>query len=117
MRTLLTIPFGIAALLNILSVASDPLQLRSEHIAGYAFLFSAPWAWLLDQIWIPDRHHHWLQMIFGYTIILWIPALLYSTCIWLLFAGIARMKRPSCWNHGKIDLARQQRRTRRMTTL
>jgi len=93
MRTLLTIPFAVAALLNILSVAAIPLRLNSEHIGSRIFLFAAPWSWLLDLLWMPDRHHHRLQMFFGYAILLWVPALLYSTCIWLLFVGFAKMKR------------------------
>jgi hypothetical protein len=92
-RTLLTIPFAVAALLNILSVAAVQLRLNSERIGSHIFLFAAPWSWLLDLFWMPDRHHLRLQMFFGYAILLWVPALLYSMCIWLLFVGFAKMKR------------------------
>jgi len=92
-RTLLTIPFAVAALLNILSLAAVQLRLDSEHIGSHIFLFAAPWSWLLDLFWIPDRHHLRLQVLFGYAILLWIPAMLYSTCIWLLFVGFAKMRR------------------------
>jgi len=92
-RTLLTIPFAVAALLNILLVAADQLRLNSEHIGSRIFLFATPWSWLLDLFWIPDRQHLRLQIFFGYAILLWIPALLYSMCMWLLFVGFVKMKR------------------------
>lgn len=91
-RILLTVPFALAALLNVLSLNADRLHLHREHVAGYAFLFGAPWAWLLDRGWVPDYHHHRMQVLFGYAIILWIPALLYSGCLWLLFRGLAQLR-------------------------
>jgi len=32
--------------------------------------------------------------IFGYAVILWIPAMLYSGCLWLLLAGFAELRHP-----------------------
>ncbi len=58
---------------------------------GIGFLFGTPWAWLLDRGWVPDYHHHSMQLLFGYAIILWIPALLYSGCLWLLLRGLAKL--------------------------
>jgi hypothetical protein len=93
-RVLLMVPFAIAAVLNVLMLNADRLHLHREHIAGYGFLFGAPWAWLLDRGWVhvPDYHHHTMQLLFGYAIILWTPALLYSGCLWLLFLGFARLR-------------------------
>jgi hypothetical protein len=47
-RLLLSLPFLVAAGLTALVGFADRLHLRSEHIAGFAFLFGAPWSWLLD---------------------------------------------------------------------
>jgi hypothetical protein len=90
-RILLTLPFAIAAVLNVLMLNADRLNLRREHVAGFGFLFGTPWAWLLDRGWVPDYHHHGMQLLFGYAIILWIPALLYSGCLWLLLRGLAQL--------------------------
>jgi hypothetical protein len=49
-RILLLLPFLIAAILNLLVVVARPMHWHSEHIAGYAFLFAMPWAWLVDTI-------------------------------------------------------------------
>ena len=56
-RILLTVPFAIAAVLNVLVLSADRLHLHREHVAGLGFLFGAPWAWLLDRGWVPDYHH------------------------------------------------------------
>jgi len=87
-RLLFALPFAIATVLNVLMVAADRLHLYREHIAGYGFLFAAPWAWLLDRGWLPQAHNGWLGAFVGYSIILWIPAALYSGGLWLLIAGI-----------------------------
>jgi hypothetical protein len=86
-RLLLVLPFVIAGVLNVLMVNADRFHLRREHIAGYGFLFCTPWAWLLDRGWFGHVHSRWMMMLVGYSVILWIPAALYSCCIWGLFAG------------------------------
>ena len=50
-RLLLASPFVVAVALTVLMIVVDRFHLRSEHIAGFAFLFGAPWAWLLDHDW------------------------------------------------------------------
>jgi len=90
-RMLLALPFAIAAALNVLMLNADRLHLRREHVAGLGFLFGTPWVWLLDRGWAPDYHHHRMQLLFGYAIILWIPALLYSSCLWFLLRGLAQV--------------------------
>jgi len=82
-RVLLTFPFIIAAALTILINGDD--RQHAERNAGYGFLFGAPWDWLLDRGWFGHVHSRWLQTIIGYAVILWIPALLYSGCLWALF--------------------------------
>jgi hypothetical protein len=82
------LPFAIAAALNVLVSAADRLQVHSEHIAGYGFLFGAPWAWRLDYGWFGNVRSQWLQAFMGCAVILWIPAALYSGCVWLLFFGL-----------------------------
>ena len=84
-RALLTVPLLIAALLNVLLIVARPLHWRSEHIAGYGFLFLTPWAWLLDRGWFDTVNSKWLENLIAYLLILWTPALLYSACFWLLF--------------------------------
>ena len=86
-RAALALPFVVAGLLNVLLIVARPLHWRSEHIAGYGFLFLAPWAWLLDRGWFDRVNSKWLETVIAYLFILWIPALLYSLCFWLLFRG------------------------------
>jgi hypothetical protein len=93
-RILLATPVAIAVTLNVLEAAADRLHLHREHIVGYGFLFATPWAWLLDLGfgWFHLPHNRWLQTLLSYAIFLWIPALLYSGCVWLLFFGIAKFR-------------------------
>jgi hypothetical protein len=78
----------IALLLNVLMIAAGRFHFHREHIAGYGFLFFTPWAWLLDRGWFGNFHNRWFEVLVGYAFILWIPAALYSGCLWLLLAGI-----------------------------
>ena len=89
---LLAIPFVIAAVLNCLLLEAGRFHWRTEHIAGYGFLFGTPWAWLLDWGWIPHLHNQLLLHLIGYAVILWIPAALYSVCLWLLLAGYRKWR-------------------------
>jgi hypothetical protein len=95
-RLVLALPFAIAALLNVLVKIARPLHWRSEHIAGYCFLFGTPWGWLLDRGWFGQFHTGWLGNLMTLLILLWIPALLYSGCLWLLMrvsrVAIGRMR-------------------------
>jgi len=84
-RTLLSVPFLAAAALNLFVVIARPMHWHSERIAGYGFLFAAPWAWLIDHAWFGKINNRWLEALTTYLLILWIPALLYSGCLWLLF--------------------------------
>ena len=96
-RLLVASPFAIASVLNVLMLGVDRLHLHREHIAGYGFLFGTPWAWLIDyifdHIWRGTVHSHWLTAATGYVAVLWIPAALYSTCLWLLFRGLKIISR------------------------
>jgi hypothetical protein len=83
-RVTLALPFAVAGLLNVLVNIARPLHWRSEHIAGYAFLFYTPWAWLLDRDWFGNVHSRWVESLLTYAVLLWIPALLYSACLWLV---------------------------------
>src|SRR5215467_8253387 len=93
-RIVLAVPLAIAAALTILISLSDRLYLRSERIAGYGFLFGTPWAWLLDREWFGHVHNRQLESFITYAVVLWIPALLYSSCLWLLFR-VADLRRRS----------------------
>ncbi len=83
-RLVLALPFAVAAVLNVLVYIARPLHWQTQHVAVYFFLFGAPWAWLLDRGWFGALDSKWLVALMGYLIILWIPALLYSGCLWLL---------------------------------
>ena len=87
-QLLLALPFVVAVVLNVLMLTVDRLHLHRERIAGYGFLFAAPWAWLLDHVWVGNVHSRWMMALLGYTFILWIPAALYSCCLWILFVGV-----------------------------
>jgi len=93
-RFLITLPFAIAAVLNVLLIAADRLNLNRQHVAGYGFLFATPWGWLLDRGWFPHIHNRPLMALIGYALFLWIPAALYSGCLWLLFFGLG-FRRPA----------------------
>lgn len=74
-RLLLTVPFAIAAVLNTLVFVADRFHLNRQRIAGCAFLFSTPWAWLIDLLGPPSLlHHRQLEIVMGYVLILWVPA-------------------------------------------
>jgi len=90
-RTIICLPFVVAALLNLLGCLTDRLHLRREHIAGYAFLFAAPWEWLVETI--PPPHNRLLEPVVLYTALLWVPAILYSLCLWGVFR-LLTMRRP-----------------------
>ena len=92
-RFLLALPFAIAAVLNVFLLIADRFHLRSEHIAGYGFLFGTPWAWLLDRGWFGHVRTRWMMALEVYSVVLWIPAALYSCCIWLVFAGLKMISR------------------------
>jgi hypothetical protein len=87
-RLLIAMPFVVAGVLNFFSVTASRFRLHSEHLSGYGFLFAAPWAWLVDRGWFENVHSRPLEVFLGYVLILWIPAALYSGCLWLLINGI-----------------------------
>jgi hypothetical protein len=78
----------VAAVLSILVSVADRFHLRLERMAGYSFLFGTPWAWLLDRGWFGGGHAGWLDALIAQCVILWIPAILYSACLWLVFRGV-----------------------------
>ena len=83
-RILLTVPFAVASVLTVLVAFADKLHIRAQRVAGYGFLFATPWAWLIERLWMPNCHNGWIEAILGYVVILWIPATLYSVCLWLV---------------------------------
>jgi hypothetical protein len=87
-RILLLVPLLIAATLNLFVAIARPLNWRSERIAGYGFLFASPWAWLVDHDWFGPLSNRRLEPLIGYLLMLWIPALLYSGCLWLLLLAL-----------------------------
>ena len=90
-RMLLALPPAIAGVLTVLISLADQLHLRLERVAGFGFLFGGPWAWLLDHPWFASVQSRWVQWMVEHATILWIPALLYSGCLWLLQIGRAHV--------------------------
>jgi len=81
-RLFIVFPFIIAATLTLLMNTVD--RVHVQRVAGYGFFFGTPWAWLLDRGWFGNVHSRWVETLIGYAVILWIPAVLYSCCLWLL---------------------------------
>lgn len=83
-RLALSFPIIVAATLNVMDIVARPLHWRGERIDGYCFLFGAPWDWLLDNGWIGSVNSKWLDEVIAYLFILWVPALLYSGCLFMV---------------------------------
>ena len=104
-RILLALPFAVAAVLTVLVDGADRFHLHSERVAGYAFLFGTPWGWLLDNGWFPIPRNHFLGKVVTCALVLWIPALLYSGCLWCVlrsfrFATVKVSERKPSMNSG-----------------
>jgi hypothetical protein len=87
-RFLVALPMAVAAVLTVLNFLAYPLHLPlwPEKVAGFGFLFFYPWAWLLDHDWFGYQGPLPLaQLIISYAIFCWIPAILYSGCVVLVF--------------------------------
>jgi len=72
-------------------VGVDHLRLRLDLIARYGFVFSGPWARIVNVADITTRlnaRNGWLRGFITYVALLWIPAVLYSVCLWLLLLVI-----------------------------
>ncbi len=111
-RLLIAVPIVIAALFNALMVGVEHLNLRLGYIARYGFAFSGPWAWLLDFGDITSRvsvQNLWLREFIFYVVLLWVPAVLYSVCVWLLLVVLRIATRPLL-NHFDPDLVKAFKR-------
>jgi len=78
-------------------VGVEHLHVRLDYIARYGFLFSGPWLWLEG---VTDITNHvnvqngWLRGFLAYVTLLWIPAVLYAVCVWLLLVILRIAARP-----------------------
>lgn len=87
-RSLVALPLAVAAVLTVLNFLAYPLRLPlwPEKVATSGFLFFLPWAWLLDHDWFAYQGPLPLHLlIIYYAIYCWIPAILYSGCVVLVF--------------------------------
>ena len=84
-RLVIGFPFIIAAVLTVLMNTVDRVHLH--RVDAYGFLFGLPWAWLLDRGWFGFVQSRWGEIVLSYLVILWLPALLYSLCLWLSLRG------------------------------
>lgn len=96
---MVAVPFIAATVLTVLSASAHQLHLRPEHIAGYGFLLFTPWAWLLNHVWFENVHSSLLQSMITYAVVLWMPAILYSACLWL-FSDSRSLGTPDSWLAG-----------------
>jgi hypothetical protein len=88
---LVAMPFVMAFVLNVLAIAAVHFGWNRERISGYGFLFATPWAWLVDSIWFRNIHSGWLAAPSIYAAVLWIPAALYSGCLFLNFVILRKI--------------------------
>jgi len=115
---LIALPFAIAALLNALMVGVEHLHLRLDYIAGYGFVFSGPWVRLVNAANITNRlnvQNRWLGGFITYVALLWIPAVLYSVCVWLLLL-ILRIVARRFLNHLDPDVVKTLKRRTTITS-
>jgi len=96
-RSVMLLPFAFAGIFTTRSLFGDALHLSRHTTEKYGFLFATPWAWLLDHYWFGSPNSRWLETLTIYLVLLWIPAALYSACLWmimqLLTLGIRSRKR------------------------
>lgn len=82
--SVLLLPFVIASILTVRGLFSDALHLSRHTTEKYGFAFAAPWAWLLDHDWFGSHRGRWPEALILYLVLLWIPATLYSACLWMI---------------------------------
>jgi hypothetical protein len=99
-RVLVALPMAVAAVLTVLNFLAYPCRLiwHPKIVAKFGFLFSYPWTWLLDHDWFGYLESRLsVQLIIAYATFFWIPAMLYSGCVVLLFRflrpTLGRMRR------------------------
>jgi hypothetical protein len=92
-RIAVALPFAIAGILNMASLTSRTLNLNPEEVSKCAFLFAIPWGWLIDYFGMAQFQHRWLWYAYGYAVLLWIPATLYASCIWVLLRAVKFISR------------------------
>ena len=117
-RFLIAVPLAIAALLNALMVGVDHLHLRLAYIARYGFVFSGPWVRLVNAANITNHlnvQNRWLGGFITYVALLWIPALLYSVCVWLLLV-VLRIAARRLLNHLDPDVVKTLKRRATITS-
>lgn len=88
-RFFVALPMAVAAVLTVLNFLAYPLRLPlwPEKVATSGFLFFRPWAWLLDHPhWFDYVHSRWLEWIIADATFAWIPAILYSGALVLVFS-------------------------------
>jgi hypothetical protein len=109
---LVAVPFAIAALLNAVMLGVEHLHLHLNYIARYGFVFSGPWVWLVNVADITNRlniQDRWLGGFITYVALLWIPAVLYSVCVWLVLVVLRATARPLL-NHLGPDVVKTLKR-------
>jgi hypothetical protein len=90
----------------------EHFHLRLEFIARNGFVFYGPWSWLINLGDITNRlnvQNAWLRGFIAYVTLLWIPAVLYSMCLWLLVV-LLRIAAPRLLNHLDPDVVRRLKR-------
>jgi hypothetical protein len=93
-RLIAILPFVIAAILMSFALNAHRWDIaRSHNLERYLFLFALPWAWIVDSISAPRFQNHLADVLVFYALLLWLPAFLYSLCIWTLIRLVGRRKK------------------------
>jgi len=96
----------------------EHLHLRLDYIARYGFVFCGPWVWLVNFADITNRlnvQNRWLGGFITYVALLWIPAVLYSVCVWLLLV-VLRIAARRLLNHLDSDVVKTLKRRATITS-
>ena len=116
-RLLIAVPFAIGAFLNAIMIGVEHLHLRLDYIARSGFVFSRPWAWFVNVADITNHlnvQNRWLGGFIFYIAFLWIPAFLYSVCVWLLLI-VLRIAARRLLNHLDPDVVKTLKRRTTIT--
>jgi hypothetical protein len=99
-------------------VSVEHFHLRLTYIARYGFVFSGPWAWLVNVADITNHlnvQNRWLGGFIGYVALLWVPAVLYSVCVWFLLV-VLRIAARRLLNHLDPDVVKTLKRRAAITS-
>jgi hypothetical protein len=81
---MVTFPFVVAAVLNLLVSIARPIDWHTEHVAGYCLLFWTPRAWAPRSRMGFGTQSRTVNTILVSPPLLLIPAALYAGCLFMI---------------------------------